>query len=211
MRQRGLVHNMRLRYFVLAGFAVLFFSGCSSPLFEGTIFDQRGRDRNKSELAQIKTSSEMTSIECQRLSEQIAALNRNQQLIDNRLRGIEAQLSSGSQTQQEVAALRRDLEIVRSDREKLRSQITEDLATKIEKVAVKQQKALEASQRQTVSPPANNQSSAARSGYEHKVEPGQTLSEIARGYNTTVSKIIKANNIKDPSTIRVGQILFIPD
>jgi LysM repeat protein len=202
---------MRLHYFGLAGIAALFFCGCSSPLFEGSIFDQRGVDRNKSELAQIKTSSEMINIECQRLSEQIAILSRNQQLIDNRLRGIEVQLSAGSQTQQELAALRRDLESVRSDREKLRSQITEDLVTRIEKVAAKQQKSLESSPRQSVAAPAPSQSSASRSGYEHKVTSGQTLSEIARGYNTTVSKIIKANNIKNPSDIRVGQVLFIPD
>ncbi|MDA3923074.1 MAG: LysM peptidoglycan-binding domain-containing protein [Kiritimatiellae bacterium] len=202
---------MRLHYFVFAGFTVLFVSGCSSPLFEGSIFDQRGNERNKNDLAQIKITSEMTNIECQRLSEQIDALNRNQQLIDNRLRNIESQLSSGNQTQKEVAVLRREIESVRSNREQLRSQITEDLATKIEKVAAKQQRAIQNSQRPVASSTAGSPSAASGSGYEHKVERGQTLSEIARGYNTTVSKIIKANNIKNAANIRVGQTLFIPD
>ncbi len=194
----------------LTAAAALLTAGCSSPLFEGSIFDQRGGERQKSELAQIKTSSELTSRECQRLSEQIDALNRNQQLIDSRLRGIEVQLSSGTQTQQDIAALRSELERVRVDRERLRAQITEDLAGKIEKVVARQQQSLPSTPR----PPAaaaDTPPSAARTGYEHKVERGQTLSEIARGYNTTVDKIIKANNIKDPATIRVGQSLFIPD
>ena len=48
-------------------------------------------------------------------------------------------------------------------------------------------------------------------GYEHKVERGQTLSEIARGYNKSMDVIMKANKITNPSSIRVGQVLFIPD
>jgi len=197
-----------------SGWAVLgclLAAGCSSPLFEGSIFDQRGGERQKSELAQIKTSSELTSLECQRLSEQIDALNRNQQQIDSRLRGIEVQLSSGAQTQQDIAALRSELERVRVDRERLRAQITEDLAGKIEKVAARQQQIPPSAPRPPASAAVANPPAAAGGGYEHKVERGQTLSEIARGYNTTVDRIIKANNIKDPSTIRVGQTLFIPD
>ena len=204
--------DMKLLNLGLAGVICMLAVGCSSPLFEGSIFDQRANERGKSELAEIKTSSEMTNIECQRLSEQIEALSRNQKLIDNRLRDIEVQLSSaGQQTHQDVAALRRELESVRVDRENLRAQITGDLAAKIEKIAARQQQAVQATQRQVASPASNTQRSVPGSGYEHKVERGQTLSEIARGYNTTISKIIKANNIKNPSNIRVGQILFIPD
>ena len=48
------------------------------------------------------------------------------------------------------------------------------------------------------------------SGYEHKVEAGQTLSEIAKAYGVSMKKIIEANKLKG-DVIRVGQILFIPD
>ena len=107
--------------------------------------------------------------------------------------------------------MRNELELLRVDRERLRAQITDDLADKIEKVAAKQQQALQATQTQAPAAATSASAAARNSGYEHKVERGQTLSEIARGYNTTVEKIIKANNIKNPSTIWVGQTLFIPD
>lgn len=48
------------------------------------------------------------------------------------------------------------------------------------------------------------------SGYEHKVEYGQTLSAIAKAYGVSVSKIKEANKLKS-DVIREGQVLFIPD
>lgn len=43
----------------------------------------------------------------------------------------------------------------------------------------------------------------------YKVKSGDTLSEIAKKYNTTVSAIAKKNNIKDVNKIYVGQTLKI--
>ena len=43
------------------------------------------------------------------------------------------------------------------------------------------------------------------------VKPGDTLSGIAAKYDTTVSAIAALNNISDPSKLRVGQILLIPN
>lgn len=42
------------------------------------------------------------------------------------------------------------------------------------------------------------------------VKSGDTLSKIAKQYNTTVDALIKANAIKDPSLIEVGQVIKIP-
>ena len=47
-------------------------------------------------------------------------------------------------------------------------------------------------------------------GSTYTVRAGDTLSTIARRYNTTVSKIAQANNIKNVNVIRVGQVLKIP-
>ena len=46
--------------------------------------------------------------------------------------------------------------------------------------------------------------------YEHVVESGQTLSFIAKGYETTVQKILAANPGVKASALRVGQKLIIP-
>lgn len=60
-------------------------------------------------------------------------------------------------------------------------------------------------------PSASRSSSANRGpGREHVVESGHTLSAIAQAYKTSVSKIKKANNLKNDS-IYVGQKLFIPE
>lgn len=42
------------------------------------------------------------------------------------------------------------------------------------------------------------------------VESGDTLSEIARRFDTTVEAIVRANDISDPDVIDVGQELEIP-
>ena len=69
--------------------------------------------------------------------------------------------------------------------------------------------------RRTSSSASSGSSSSGSSGgtgryYEHQVEEGQTLSEIAKAYSVSVSEILNENNIKDASTIRVGQKLLIP-
>lgn len=49
------------------------------------------------------------------------------------------------------------------------------------------------------------------SGYEHVVQDGETLSAIAGAYGVSLDAIIKANNIRNPNAVRVGQKLFIPE
>ncbi len=44
----------------------------------------------------------------------------------------------------------------------------------------------------------------------HRIRPGQTLSQIARKYQTSVSAIRKANNIRNVRRIRAGKTLVIP-
>jgi LysM repeat protein len=48
-------------------------------------------------------------------------------------------------------------------------------------------------------------------GYEHIVRQGETLSTIAKAYNVTSKAIVKANKIKNPDNVSIGQKLFIPE
>ena len=43
----------------------------------------------------------------------------------------------------------------------------------------------------------------------YKIKSGDTLSQIAKRYNTTVKTLQKMNNIKDPNKIRAGKSLNI--
>ena len=48
------------------------------------------------------------------------------------------------------------------------------------------------------------------SGKTHTVVKGDTLSEIAQKYGTTVDTLVQLNGIKDPNLIVVGQVLKLP-
>jgi LysM repeat protein len=50
-----------------------------------------------------------------------------------------------------------------------------------------------------------------QTGREHVVKPGESLSRIAAAYGVKADAIVKANNLKSPGSLRVGQKLFIPE
>ncbi|MCY1081761.1 LysM peptidoglycan-binding domain-containing protein [Archangium lansingense] len=45
----------------------------------------------------------------------------------------------------------------------------------------------------------------------HTIRPGDTLSALARKYNTSIDALAKANNLRDPNRIFAGQTLVVPD
>ena len=197
---------------------VLWGGGCAGPMFEGTIFEQPPRQNPA--VASILTNSQQMSLEFRQLSEQVAALNRNQESFETRLSRLETHANSLPQTPDDIIALRRDMQLIRAERETLKKEITDDLAGRIEKIAARQQADINAAKTVAAASAGTGRASnigktvagaQSGSGYEHKVERGQTLSEIARGYGKSIDVILKANKITNPSTIRVGQILFIPD
>lgn len=49
------------------------------------------------------------------------------------------------------------------------------------------------------------------SGVEHPVQSGETLSEIAAAYGVKTKAIIRANRMKNPDDLKIGQLLIIPD
>jgi len=48
-------------------------------------------------------------------------------------------------------------------------------------------------------------------GVYHRVQPNETLSKIARLYDTTPENIARANNIHDVHLVKKDSVLFIPD
>ena len=48
-------------------------------------------------------------------------------------------------------------------------------------------------------------------GMYHRVEAGQTLYSICKKYSADLQEVAEINGIEEPSQIRVGQELFIPD
>lgn len=59
----------------------------------------------------------------------------------------------------------------------------------------------------TIPTDADAPTSSART---HQVAPGDTVWDLARGYGTTVAKIVDANSLGSNAVIRIGQTLTIP-
>ncbi len=169
-----------LSVFVLL--ALVLASGCAGPMFEGTIFE--AQPKKDPEVARIVTNTQQMSVEFRQLSEQMQVLNRNQELLETRLARLEMQASAAPKSQDEITALRRDVQLIRAERETLKKEITDDLAARIEKIAARQQAEINAAR----AAPARSASPAAAgrsgSGYDHKVERGQTFPKSRSGTKT---------------------------
>jgi LysM repeat protein len=63
---------------------------------------------------------------------------------------------------------------------------------------------------QSLKIPRSSRGTATAAYRTHKVGRGQTLSQIAALYRTTVSAIQKVNGISDPERLRSGQVIRIP-
>ncbi len=48
-------------------------------------------------------------------------------------------------------------------------------------------------------------------GVYHTVKPGQTIWRIAKTYNVDLQELAEINNIEDPSQVKAGDQVFIPD
>jgi LysM repeat protein len=124
-----------------------------------------------------------------------------QRRLNGRIETLEMEVARLSR---ELDAQRRGFEnrcaaIERKSEEDKRELITR-LSGQLEKLLVKAAPA---------AAPANTGGNAY--GIEHVVLQGQTISTIAKAYNVTPKAIIDANKIKNPSLIRIGQKLFIPE
>ncbi len=121
----------------------------------------------------------------QTLAARFDAIEQRQSSLAARIAALErGSGDSGLASKDEVAAPRSDLAAVRSAQGRLRDEIVEDLSARISAIAKRQEQARAA---------------------------GQTLSAIALAYKVSVKAIMQANNITDPTKLRVGQTLFIPD
>jgi len=143
-------------------------------------------DPTRTELRQLQEWRQDVRLEIEALQREVETLKRAlanlERNQDEKLQGLSARV--------------RDLELVREQDRKF---IVDELTRRL----------VELQSRMT--PPPSPAPTRSGSGYEHVVKPGETLSFIARQYNTTISAILKANQLTDPNKIREGQKLFIPD
>ncbi|HEV7663724.1 MAG TPA: LysM domain-containing protein [Chloroflexota bacterium] len=63
----------------------------------------------------------------------------------------------------------------------------------------------------TASQQAQATPTATPKGGQYTVQPGDELKHIAAEYNVSIFKIIAANDIPNPDSLKIGQVLKIPE
>ncbi|MBN3911264.1 MAG: peptidoglycan DD-metalloendopeptidase family protein [Nostoc sp. NMS1] len=145
-------------------------------------------------------------INAQLKAQQEFALNRLQEK-SNRLRKSLAQLQSGETENLSQADIGLARPTTGVEKTALAQPNTSDDASKANLISKLKQK----NQTSAIAPvPATPTviASSARTAYE--VKPGDTLAAIASKYNTSVSELVKANNLNNPNELQISQKLIIP-
>lgn len=168
-----------------------------------------GVDGGKPSSLIVNTAS--GEVNAQLKAQQEFALNRLQEK-SNRLRKSLAQLQSGetknsSQRSIELAQPTPVAEsTVKAPSESVTDTSKSSLISKL-----KQNKETSAAMQQLPTPApatAKVEAPSARTAYE--VKPGDTLAAIASNHGTSVSELVKANNLANPNQLQISQNLIIP-
>lgn len=116
-----------------------------------------------------------------------------------------------------TVSLNTRLQNLESREQVIKREIVAEVSKKIEELAGETQKGLNALAKVIENEPQVQKSATTfdedypKTGLAYVVEPGDTLSKIARQFNSTVRDIQNANQIVNPSRdLKVGQTIFIP-
>ena len=207
--------------------------GCATVVSAQDIFSRK-TTTVANEAQRENARAELLLQQVERLAGQVDELRNNNAQLEQRLtqaeqravdagpqqRAITALQNENTKLQTENAKLRDDVKTLRdeigqvkAERETLRKQITDDIMARITKI-IEAQNTRATPGRGTTTTPATSGNSATggkETGRLHTVEAGQNLTDIAAAYKSSVDAIVKANNLKNPNVLRVGQELFIPD
>ena len=156
--------------------------------------------------------------EVQRLSSQFDQMQNGMESLTVRMHKLEGANASGD-LRAEIGALRSELNELKRRQEAMRGEIVAEISKKMADLIARTRPAPPppppASTRggkgaHTAAPPPEAAPSGPTGPYfEHIVEPGETLSYIAKECNTTVHKIKQYSGLKSDA-LRVGQKLLIP-
>jgi hypothetical protein len=153
--------------------------------------------------------------EVQRLSSQFDHLQSGMEGLSARMSKLE-RADGSDELRAEIGAVKSELAQLKRRQDAMRQEIVAEISKKMADLMAKSRPApapAPSSARKSsarASAPAEEAGTGPTGPYfEHTIEPGETLSYIARECNTTVSKIKQYNNMKG-NMLRVGQVLKIP-
>lgn len=158
--------------------------------------EQEDRLALQEDLDRVKGKLEALEMEYQRLLRAQADAER----------ATDSSKGEAGSTQQRLNELSRRLSMLEDARVKDRQAIIEQLSGKMAEIMSGSQPA----RKSKVTPAPLGANAEGKSGYEHIVKEGETLSTIAAAYKVKLSAIIEANQLQNPDALLQGQKLFIP-
>jgi len=172
-------------------------SGCVVNQREQQVQMQQQRADNEiimEDLRRMRARIEVMEQDMQRLANQYNSTVSDQtRSQSSQIQGINASLDE----------LQKRIQQVDSARENDKREIVDSLSKKISAVLGSQSSSSRSTSTQ-------QRRSTSNEGYEHTVQPGETLSAIAKAYGVRPDDITQANNLKSADILRVGQKLFVP-
>jgi len=169
-------------------------------------------------LANLKQDQELTSRELNTIRSEVEMLRReNAQLrvvVDQVQRFLSQSQGQENSKFTELQNKVQVLELAIKQTEKARSLMQEELNKKFQQIVEQMNSGFEQvtsvkSAQAKASIPSFS-SDYPKNGFVHKVDKGETVSSIAKKYESQVNWIINANQIADPKKVFVGRELFVP-
>jgi Skp family chaperone for outer membrane proteins len=176
-------------------------------LLGGCLTTQQSQQRNR-ETVRMRENYRLLEEDNRRLEGHIESLQLEMERMQSDLFTVRSQSDDAarrvnSEMESRLGEIERQVALLQQQRISDRREIVEQLSEKIATL-IKSSGASRA-------PAGQKRTARSEYGYEHVVQPGETLSEIAAAYGVSVGVIIRENSMKNPNVLQVGQKLFIPE
>lgn len=216
--------NLFLKHLLLVSATAVLATGCVS---DGTFFGQSKEQKQKQQLEQrkqqiavINRDNRITELEnaVSMLRSEYDSISSAIAMQNQRIAELESSIARESNTHSsDMVATSRELEAIRATQKQLSNSV-DAIPQNISKLLGEQEKQIMSQVDKKIASIKSSRSTSSSTArvnydgpcYEHVVEAGQTISEIAQAYKVSQREIMDVNNIKDASRIRVGQKLYIP-
>ena len=179
----------------------------------GCVTDQQGQvnrgvEHNGNQALQQETLTRLND-QVQVLQGQVDNLQR--ELASVKSRAGQAGATASDATATELQQLKAKVAQIEAANLQQKQIILDEVAKQLDSSSRRTGRATAAPTRTSTTPSTTtNTNGNAEQGFEHVIKAGETLSAIAKAYGVSVDAIIKANSIKDPKSLQIGQKLFIP-
>jgi len=167
---------------------------------------------NSSKQYQVRTLTLLRENEKQLtvLMSRVKYLMENSAAQNQQIQQLKQSIKAEKQNNQKF---KREISVLKEQLDDDRKQIQKTLDNIIDKVANETTTAINSALKKTDKRGSSKSNKGGPIGtgefVEYKVQPGATLSAIAKAYNVTVNSIRKSNKLNN-DFIRIGQILYIP-